>query len=149
MTNIIQSITSPFVLANQNSSVSNVTGNGTNYTAVFNIITQGGNLNTSTGVFTCTVAGTFLFICNPEMTSLNSSATNGVFTLATTGGSYTLATFNIGAWRSQAVVGMQAVHFIVPMSVNDTASITIQVSGTTQTIGFGNGVPDFVAWRLF
>lgn len=149
MTNIIQSSNSPFVLANQNSTVANVTGDGTVYTAVFNALVQGGNLNLTTGVFTCTIAGTFLFIVNPEMTSLSSAATTAVFTLVTTGGSTTLCTFSVGAWRSQALVGMQAGYAIAPMNVNDTASITVQVSGTSKSLGFGNGVPDIAIWRLF
>jgi len=147
MANMVNSNTSQRFIAIQ-TGVSNVTGNGTVYQTVYSSLTQGSGFVIASGVFTCTVPGTFLFCAIPSVTSLNSSATTAVFNLVTTQRTYTFANFNAGALRSQASVGTMGGYVIAPMAANDTAKLTVQVSGTTLSIGFGNGCT-FQATRLF
>lgn len=117
------------------SGVTNVTGNGTVYTYVYNTLSQGSGIVIATGVFTCTVAGVFLFCNYPSLSSMNSSMTLAVCNLVTTQRTFTFANFNAGAIRSQAVISSIAGYVIAPMAVGDTATATIQVSGSTLTAG--------------
>ena len=128
------------------STATNVTGNGVVYTSIYDTNVQGSGIVLATGIFTCTVGGTFLFCGYPSINNLNASATTGNFKIVTTQRTYSLVNFNPGAYRSQAVTASQGCYCIAPMAAGDTASMTVQVSGTTQTMGIFD---TFCAVRLF
>jgi hypothetical protein len=134
MTNIVSTDTAQRFVVVQ-SGVANVTGNGTVYTYVYNTLSQGSGIVIATGVFTCTVAGVFLFCNYPSFSNTNSSMTNAICNLVTTQRTFTFANYNVGAIRSQAVVSSIAGYVIAPMAAGDTATVTLQISGSTQVAG--------------
>lgn len=148
MTNIANTSTSQQFEAHRSATSTNVTGNGTTYTTTYDSLDQGSGLVIATGVFTCTVAGTFLFCAQPTLTGLTVSASSCILNVVTTARTYTSKVFNVGGYRSQASVASQGVYVIAQMSAGDTATLTAQVSNTTLTIGFGNGCW-YNAVRLF
>jgi hypothetical protein len=148
MSNTANTSTAQRFAVDRGVTVTNVTGNGTTYTTTYDTSNQGSGIVIGTGVFTCTVAGTFMFCMQPTVTGLTAAATTAIFNLVTTQRTYTFASFSAGAFRSQASVASMGGCVIAPMAAGDTASLTAQVSGTTLTIGFGNGCW-FTAVRLF
>ena len=149
MTNLIQSANSPSALAEQTSTITNVTGDGTVYQAVFNNLASGGNFNTVTGVFTATLSGMYLFTIGSYFTSLSAAATSAVCTLVTTNATYTFSKYNPGAWRDSSNRSLLLGQVVANMIANDTSHVNVQVSNTTKTIGFGSGLSYISIWRLF
>ena len=122
------------------SSVSNVTGDGTVYTIVYNgtVFDQGSNFNTSSGVFTAPVTGKYLFTVAVDSAD-NSAYTNCNLKVVTTARTYTpLANFNIGAVTGSASVSFNG-SVLADMTANDTAKVTWTVSGSTKSIGVTGG----------
>jgi hypothetical protein len=146
--NIINSPSSPYFAAKKSGTIIDVTGDGTIYQAIFDTLIQGGNYNTSTGVFTASTGGLFLFLIRPEMTSVTSVANPAVYTLVTTSKTYTFANYNVGGWRGQSSQSMFSGYIFAPMNTNDMAYVDLQVSNATKTVGFGNGVAFFNAARV-
>jgi hypothetical protein len=116
------------------SSALDVTGDGTIYTSIYDSTVQGSGIVIATGIFTCTVAGTFLFCVYPTLTALSSAFTSCNIKVVTNLRTYTLCNFNVGGWRSQALVASQAGYCVAPLAAGDTASMTVQASGSTKTL---------------
>lgn len=148
MTNSVQTNLSQRFVAKQTTGVSNITGDGTIYQTVYSTLVQGSGFVIASGVFTCTVPGMFIFCISPATTNLNASSTTANYRLVTTQRTYNIANFNAGAFRTPGLACSYGGYVIAPMAAGDTAYVTVQVSGTTLTIGFGSNCW-FQAWRLF
>lgn len=145
MTNIVNSVEVPFVYTS-GSNQANATGDGTVFTSIANSIVQGSDYNTTSGVFTARVGGIYLFMLRFYCSNLSISASLCSYNLITTLATYNFGEYNVGAWRSQALLAQFAGYIIAPMDTGDTATVTVQVSNTTKTIG---STPSFTAKRLF
>lgn len=136
MTNIIGSTISPNFVANLSANILNVTGDGTVYTCVFNTLTQGNSsyFNTSTGVFTATIPGNYIFTGFIDAGGVAAGESTGLIRLVTTLKNYLVIQSNPANTRAPANTwGFSFMLAGVIMNLNDTASITLQISGGTKT----------------
>lgn len=141
--NRIQNSSQPNFIAYLSSNQNNVTGDGTNYTIVFNTEKQdqASNYNNGTGVFTAPVAGTYLINVNVQIFNVGAAHTSALFFLSTSsGGNYVSWQFNPANFKDNLnSAPVLSSSFIVAMALNETASFTIQVSGSTKTVGVSGG----------
>jgi C1q domain len=123
----------PLFFAYLNATVTNVTGDGTVYTIVYNSTTvnQDSSYNTATGIFTAPVTGNYLFnTCN--IAAGSSSGTNStLIQLVTTSASYNLVYYS--AYGANLIAPMSS-SVIVPMTSGNTAKIQLTGSGSTKTM---------------
>lgn len=124
----------PCFLANKSSSSSNVTGDGTTYTVIFDVeqVDQGSNYDNSTGIFTAPIAGRYQFNANVTVTGMTSAMNFGNLTLLTTGSVYNGLRANYGAIRDSGNVICVSISVIATMAANDTAKIQINIAGGTK-----------------
>ncbi len=122
----------PCFLAFLGASVTNVTGDGTAFqlgttTALTEVFDQDSNFNTN-GTFTAPVTGRYLFACNVLVQEGSALMTTG-FNLVTSNASYNFCN------NAVAIAGNNALGFsaIVDMDAADTATVTVQFSGSTKS----------------
>lgn len=130
--------------------ITNVTGNGTKYTVIFDTEEYdiGSNFNTSTGVFTAPVTGKYMFAY--AVTIIDSSGATRIDTfLETTSQSYRCNFQGIAnVLSSNAYQGPSCAVGPVQMTASDTAVVKVTVTGIgadTADID-GNNVSDRVTW---
>lgn len=117
--------------------VSNVTGDGTVYTILFDTvaINQGTILNTSTGIVTASVTGNYLLTGSVALTNLSVANTAGIIDIVSTAKTYETGACNYGLIRDVNNNLLQSFSKILPMTAGDTLKITIKVSGGTKIVG--------------
>jgi hypothetical protein len=146
LSGVISKPNQPLVIAYLSTSPTDVTGDGTVYTVIFDtsIADQASNYNTSTGVFTVPTAGIYRVSGCITVTGLTSSFVNmqGEIVGATSSNTFIFGVQNPGAMFSQ-VLGPS--YLLVPFcalvkySLNEQVSITISVGGSTKSIGLVGG----------
>jgi hypothetical protein len=138
MTNLTDVASTPNFLATLSSPITNVTGDGTVYTAIWDTLSSGSGYNTSTGVFTAPISGDYLFLIMMYITNLSVSFNLCQSSLVTTFGTFQFVECNPGSGRnpSNQLIAPPG-SIVVPMNVGDTASVTLKVSGSTKTVSFG------------
>lgn len=135
----------------RNSSSNNVTGNGTVYTCLFDTaVISNANYNTSTGIFTAPAAGKYLFVGKVGVASGSSGGTQGEVNVVTTGRSYRYDGNPYG--NRHIASGVTSIPFavIASMAQNDTAKVTLTVTGDGSDIAdfIGGAFSDFAGWRV-
>ena len=137
----------------QNGAQASATGDGTAYTigsskALTKVFDQNSNCTTA-GVFTAPITGKYRFNVGMIVGSLTASYTLAILNLITTAQTIELFSVNAGACRdvnNNLIISGSA---FVPMTVGDTATFTITVSGSTKSIGVGNTFTNtFIAANL-
>lgn len=125
--------------------VTNVTGDGTTATIIFNntVYDTATNFNTTTGVFTAPVAGKYLLQSHALLNGMSALFTAQAIAITTTAVTFTDAPNVVSAGTQRGI----QVSCIANMAVGDTASVNINVSGSTKTIGTANGsATDLRTW---
>lgn len=135
----------PAFCAYKSSSTSNVTGDDTAYTVIFDteVFDQASNYNNSTGVFTAPVAGRYAFACSVRMGNLSASFTTSNFYISSTGGEFFFLQADVGAMRSSTVLLANGSVAVIDMAAGDTCSVVVSANGGTKTVsldGQGGGV---------
>lgn len=145
---ITTSSAQPAFLATNTTTDAGVTGNGTSYTVIFNddsTLDQDSNFNTSTGVFTARVAGTYLFTTVTQVSSVTAAADRSEIKIDTSNLLYAdrhdntdkIGT-NILSLKHQCIAYMDA---------NDTASVAVEITGegadTVAVVGDATGTTFF------
>ena len=121
----------PAFLANYSTSAANVTGNGTIYTIPYDteIFDQNADFNTGTGIFTAPVAGRYLFLGQCVISTVG-AASLSTLRIQTSNRAYLFDYLK----PSAVADGVGIVSFqgstIADMDANDTAKITIALTGT-------------------
>ena len=121
----------PAFLANYSTSAANVTGNGTIYTIPYDteIFDQNADFNTGTGIFTAPVAGRYLFLGQCLLSAVG-AANLSILRIQTSNRAYLFDYLK----PSAVADGVGIISFqgstIADMDANDTAKITIVLTGT-------------------
>jgi hypothetical protein len=146
----------PAFLAVVTATQSNVTGDGTVYTVIFDSEIQdiGGNYNTATGTFTAPVAGTYFFTAAINMTGINVGHSSGIMDIVVNGttfyhgnggGPFQQSDGNNLDWMATVAV---------PLSAGNTVTSTINIAGGAKvvdvlgTVAVGQRVTHFSGWLL-
>ena len=136
---LITNTVKPKFLAIQDSAVTNVTGDGTAYTVIFNnvIFQQLSGYNNATGVFTVPETGTYRFTLNVTASSIGAGHTIGWIQLSNTT-SGVVCRFNE---ISPAAVRDSGNQFqfqgtvLLNCTAADQISVNIEVNNSTKTVG--------------
>lgn len=123
----------PAFLAYLSSTASNVTGDGTVYTVIFDTekFDQNNDYNNGTGQFVAPVQGNYLLSCTLLGQQFATSRPTTV-AIVTTGGTYNIGGWNLsssfaGDWQFSGSV-------IASMAASDVATITITTTGGTKVV---------------
>jgi len=133
-TGIMGNTAQPVLFAKIGTTVTNVTGDGTLYTILFDTVVsqQGSNYNSGTGTYTIPVTGYYLVVCNVVYAGVISSHTTGVIK---SGGTHNFIT-QFGPFQSADASGnvTGTVNFIRSFTASDTLTITTTISGGTKVV---------------
>jgi C1q domain len=129
------STTQPAFLAYLSTTQSGVTGNGTNYTIEFDTksFDQNTNYNTSTGIFTAPIAGTYLFMCSLNLSGLMGQASPIVLNVATNN---MIVNTTLAQIQPAALITAYGISgsVIIPLAASGTAKMVLTASGFTPSI---------------
>lgn len=138
-TNLVQykSTVQPSFLSYNSASINTVTGDGTNYTVIWDaeIFDQNSNFNTGTGTFTAPVTGRYLLTSQILMNDMGVLFTGSNIALIASNRN---TTFNRGVASAGAQQAIMVTN-IVDMDAADTCSVLFNVSGSTKTIDVQQG----------
>jgi hypothetical protein len=121
------------------SAVSNVTGDNTTYTVIFDseVFDQNNDFD-GTSTFTAPVTGRYRFDVKISINGVGVAHTGGSGVLVTSNRSLTSTTVNWGAIAAANLVRLQFTN-LTDMDAADTATVTIAVSGGTKVVGIVSG----------
>lgn len=134
--------TQPCFLAKVSGTNSNVTGNNTNYTIVYDneVFDQGGNYNPASGVFTAPVTGKYYFCSSVTLSGLLVTHTQIYLQFASSAtGNYLVRPGKLfSILGADGMITIQG-SIIITMSSGNTMSNNLQISGGTQVVDvYGN-----------
>lgn len=136
--NIINQGFTPVCIAAINTPLSNLTGDGTVETLVCDTVLLGSGYNTSTGIFTASLAGDYLAIATLDFTGVANTNTTCITKIVTTSGIFQDKEYRTDNSRlsSGQLIGPSS---LVPVFMNagDELSVTFQISGTPKGVGLG------------
>jgi hypothetical protein len=138
--------------ATRTSNLSNVTGDGTNYTVVYNSapVNIGTVYNAGTGIFTAPYSGYYLFTAGIATGGLGVAHTSGK-TVFLHNGSEAGAQWMANYYVMMTSDGNAPIATIYELAASDTFAVRFTVSGGAKTIGIrggGNGVTTFTGFLI-
>ena len=138
----------PLVTAYVNTGVSNVTGDGTNYTVIFNstVLNQSSSYNTSNGLFAAPTTANYLVSGFIGISNLGASHTAGIINIVATGGNYQSSAYNYGAIRDANNNLILPFHTILPITNGNSISIQLTVSGGSKVVGILGSNSTFLSY---
>jgi hypothetical protein len=126
-----------YVFAYLNANVSDVTGDGTPYTIVYNTaeVNTGTALNLGTGVFTAPITGNYFVSIMTGYNGFDGSTHYGPFTVINRSGGNTY----VDDWSEIQPLGnfTSSSSFLIPMTASQTLTVTAQVDSGAKTISLG------------
>ena len=129
----------PCFLAYPSTTITDVTGDGTTYSIVYNseVFDQGSNFASNT--FTAPVTGKYYLNVSVLFAGLGAGNTSGVISLITSARTYSFGYINYGTMRDNGNFGNQAASFVCDMTAADTATVSVAINGGTKVVDiFGN-----------
>lgn len=134
----------PAFLAILSANVTDVTGDGTAYTVLWNstIFDQNSDFNTSTGTFTAPVTGRYLFQSTVDVVQLQAATNAGNSVIITSNRNYRYAEVNWGAVMTTTGTAYSANgSCLADMDAADTATVSVTVTGGTKTVDVQGSTP--------
>jgi hypothetical protein len=130
-------LTIPSFLAYNNAVITNVTGDGTSYTIIYNTEDYdiGGGFNTTTGTFTAPVAGKYMFRTNITLDDVDTvNNTTYYASINCTAGSVLISSGSIAAMAGTGTrVGFSG-SAILDLAAGNTCAVVVNVSGQVKGI---------------
>lgn len=126
----------PSFAAYVGTNITNVTGDSTAYTVVFNTqdFEYGGNdYSTATGIYTSTVGGRFQVSSLLRLTGITSSHTDATISIVSTGKTVS-TTFNPYLMSTSAECSI-GINWLMNIGATETFKIVLTVSGGTKVVG--------------
>lgn len=136
----INSLSTPVFIARNSTTRTNVTGDGTQYSVIFNteITDQGADYNPTTGVFTAPITGHYILSVFLNLNNVTSGHTLGTLELVTSNNTF-YRDFNTFLWAGATSTECAImIQVLCDMDTSDTASVDITVSNSTLTVGLTN-----------
>lgn len=136
----------PAFSAYLSSQSANATGDGTNYTIIFDteLFDQASDYNNSTGVFTAPVTGNYYFSAGISLYNIG-ACTNYMAFLAVGANTYRLLQLNPSTCAVSGTLTL-SVNALVNLTAGTTASITITGLNTTKTVGVDGQATNPITW---
>lgn len=138
----------PAFLAVLASTISNVTGDGTLYTVVWDteVFDQNSDFD-GTSTFTAPVTGRYRFDFGLMFSDLAAGHTGGYTALVTSNRTYYVSELNFGAMRDVNDDYSASYSFLVDMDATDTAVVQVSITGATKVVDLlSNGATDPYNW---
>lgn len=126
----------PMFLAYPNAVIANVTGDGSSYVIIYNSTSFDidSNFNTSTGLFTAPVDGTYLFMANVTMDNISTvNHTTYYMSLNAQGGSF-LCQSGGSAEAGSGTRISRCLNCIVYLTAGQTCGVVINMGGSSKTV---------------
>ncbi len=121
----------------QGAAIANVTGDGTVYAATFNTVDSNRIGSLASSIHTATNTGAYRYSCTMSLGGILVGHTTATLNLVTTARTYT-TDVNIGAIRTVGNTATISLDQVVIMTKDDTASITLTISGSTKDVDITN-----------
>lgn len=139
-------------LARRGSSATDVTGDGTEYTIIWDteILDQGSNYDNTTGILTFPVAGNYLIMATIQLIDLAALHNTSQCRLVTTARSYYFGELNPGIVRNGSNRYTIQTARYVTASAGNTCFVNATVGGSTKTVDIGGANEGFshFSWHL-
>lgn len=125
----------PAFLATLTNTVTDVTGDGTTYTIIYDteIYDQSADFNLATSVFTAPVTGRYHFAVGTFFQEIGALHTDGRTSLDTSNRIYSLSRSNYAAMQTSGFMSLGN-NCYADMDAADTASTSTLISGSTKTV---------------
>ncbi len=136
----------PSILVAPSGTLTDVTGDGTNYTVVFatEITDQGGDFD-GTSTFTAPVSGNYLVAFNTDMTGLTGAADDISMAIVSSNRQVNTKL----AYANYPATNLTASHSVVmDMDASDTITCTAQVTGESKVVDINANVHTFLSIAL-
>ena len=135
-----------------NSTISNVTGDGTAYTIIFPDLyagNVGSGYSVSTGIFTAPITGNYVFNTYLNLIGVTALDTSCTVSISYNSGAtiYQLYDANIGAIQVSGSISMGG-GMLLPMTATDTVALVLTVSGSTKTVSIQGGLTSIFSGAL-
>lgn len=127
----------PLVVARDNASATNVTGDGTEFVLAYEDIVTNVGSDWSGAAFTAPVAGHYLFITTVQYLDLAAAHTGLVLRYFATSLTSNLIELNPGAIRVPANSLTLTASIIAPMAATEVGEFRTTVTGSTKTVDIG------------
>jgi hypothetical protein len=133
----------PAVLATNTVNRTNVTGNNTNYTAIFNNEVADRNGDFASNTFTAPVTGLYLLIAHIWTYNMTSSASTWNAFFTTSNRTYDATEYWVNSTSSSNTQHAASLSVLADMDASDTATANIQINGE------GSDVVEYAAGSSF
>lgn len=134
-TSVLPSSSKEIFSAYLSSTQSNVTGDGTVYTVLFDtvVVDTASSYNSGTGVFTAPYTGNYLFNASINLDGLDIAHVEGIFSFSGSVYESRFARYNMGAMATAGTF-QQSGSMQIPMTAGDTMTVFAFVNSGTKTV---------------